>query len=81
MRVPDFLAARHRFFGKTAMYVIPSDRCFEIDEPVDLQIAEVLLRQQQRWQQARVLPRLVAGHALNFDGVFTDNRVLVLQDG
>ena len=81
MRVAGFLAARHRFFGKTAMYVMPPERCFEIDEPVDLQIAEVLLRQQQRLRQAAALPEPVAGLALDFDGVFTDNRVLVLQDG
>jgi N-acylneuraminate cytidylyltransferase len=43
MRTPGFLQAKHRFFGKTAMHVIPAERCLEIDEPVDFQIAEMLL--------------------------------------
>lgn len=46
MRVPGFLQARHRFFGKIAMYHMPLERRLEIDDPVDLEIAEVLLRHQ-----------------------------------
>lgn len=44
MRTEGFLQARHRFFGKTAMHVMPADRCHEIDDPVDFQVAEVLMR-------------------------------------
>lgn len=44
MRVPGFLQAKHRFFGKVAMYEMPLERRLEIDDPVDLQIAEVLLQ-------------------------------------
>ena len=47
MRVPGFLEHRHRFFGKTVMYEIPEERCFEIDEPVDLLIAEKLIEHQK----------------------------------
>ncbi len=50
MRVPGFLEHRHRFFGKTVMYEIPEERCFEIDEPVDLLIAEQLIEHQQTMQ-------------------------------
>ncbi len=50
MRVPGFLEYRHRFFGKTVMYEIPEERCFEIDEPVDLLIAEQMLKHQQTVQ-------------------------------
>ena len=42
MRVDGFLETKHRFFGKTALHVMPLERRLEIDEPVDLQIAEVL---------------------------------------
>ena len=45
MRIPGFLKAKHRFFGKTAMYIMPNERCLEIDELVDFKIAEVLLRE------------------------------------
>lgn len=43
MRVPGFLENRHRFFGKIVMHEMPEERCFEIDEPVDLIIAEQLI--------------------------------------
>lgn len=47
MRVNEFMETRHRFFGKTVKYEMPEDRCFEIDEPVDLLIAEQLLLRQR----------------------------------
>jgi CMP-N-acetylneuraminic acid synthetase len=43
MRTKGFEEAKHRFFGKTAIYVMPPERCLEIDEPVQFAIAEVLL--------------------------------------
>ena len=46
MRVPGFLQARHRFFGKIALYHMPLERRLEIDDPIDLQIAEVLMSPQ-----------------------------------
>ena len=81
MRVSGFKEAKHRFFGKTAMYVMPPERCWEIDEPVDLLIAEVLFREQQRKRKLQALPKPVAALVLDFDGVMTDNRVLVFEDG
>jgi N-acylneuraminate cytidylyltransferase len=47
MRVEGFKAVKHRFFGKIAMYEMPLERRLEIDDPVDLQIAEVLIHHQQ----------------------------------
>jgi N-acylneuraminate cytidylyltransferase len=81
MRVAGFLQAQHRFFGKTALYVMPSERRLEIDEPVDFKIAEVLLRQQMRHAQLSLLPPSIAALVLDFDGVFTDDKVYVFQDG
>jgi len=43
MRTDGFLKAKHRFFGKIAMYNMPIQRRLEIDDLVDMQIAEVLL--------------------------------------
>lgn len=80
MRVPEFRQKRHRFFGKTALYVMPSERRLEIDDPVDFQIAEVLMRSQQQQNKLRALPDPVAAVVFDFDGVFTDNRVIVSQD-
>jgi len=81
MRTEGFQSARHRFFGKTAMYCMPAERRLEIDEPVDLRVAEVLLREQQQGRQKALLPETIEAVVLDFDGVLTDNRVLVGQDG
>ena len=81
MRAQGFKKAKHRFFGKTAMYAMPPERCLEIDQPVDLCVAEGLMLRQQRHQRWRALPDPVAALVLDFDGVFTDNRVMVFQDG
>ncbi|CAK8724889.1 Acylneuraminate cytidylyltransferase [Candidatus Electrothrix laxa] len=43
MRTAGFIEKKHRFFGKTVLYEIPEERCFEIDEPVDLIIAAQLM--------------------------------------
>lgn len=81
MRAAGFLEAKHRFFGKTALYEIPAHRRWEIDEPVDLEVAETLLRARQRDTRARLLPEPLGAIVLDFDGVFTDNRVWVFDDG
>lgn len=81
MRVPGFLAAKHRFFGKTALHVMPRERCLEIDEPVDLLIAETRMREREKGRLRKALPSRVEGLVLDFDGVFTDNSVVVSQDG
>lgn len=46
MKCSGFLQAKHRFFGKTVLSIMPQERCFEIDEPVDLDIVDVLLQKQ-----------------------------------
>jgi len=81
MKTREFLKYKHRFFGKTARYVTPPERVLEIDEPVDYQIAEVLLRERLRAQQTAALPSRVQLIVFDFDGVFTDDHVFVSQDG
>ena len=81
MRVPGFLQARHRFFGKTVLYSMPAERRLEIDDPVDFQVAEVLLHAQHIQARLQRLPEKIAALVLDFDGVITDNKVIVLQDG
>lgn len=49
LKLAGFLEAKHRFFGKTVMFTIPEERSVEIDEPIDLIIAEkVLLKRRSR---------------------------------
>ena len=80
-RTEGFRAARHRFFGKTVLYEVDGERCLEIDEPVDVEIAEVLMRQRGQMRRAQELPDPVRALVMDFDGVLTDNRVYVMEDG
>ncbi len=79
MKTEGLLKNKFRFFGKTVFHVIPRERAFEIDDPVDLTIAAELLREQTA--ASAKIPVPPSALILDFDGVFTDNRVLVLQDG
>ena len=81
MRAPGFLQKRHRFFGKTAIYVMPAERRLEIDDPVDFEVAEVLMRAQAARQNGARLPEQIDALVLDFDGVFTDDKVYVSQEG
>lgn len=80
MRIPGFLEAKHRFFGKTVFHVMPRERCWEIDEPVDFAIADILLRKRLQNEQAALLPETIGAVVFDFDGVLTDDRVLTSQD-
>jgi len=81
MDTKQFLQHKHRFFGKTALYNMPAGRVCEIDEPPDLLVAESLLREQLKTLNMAQLPVPVEALALDFDGVFTDNKVMVLDNG
>jgi len=78
-RTPGFLVHQHRFYGRSAIYEIPLERCLEIDEPSDLLLAEARLAARGRTGDA--LPDRPAALVLDFDGVLTDNRVVVSDDG
>lgn len=81
MRAAGFREAKHRFFGKTVLYEMPLHRRWEIDEPTDLDVAEVLMRQRQQQERRDLLPDGLRALVFDFDGVFTDNEVLVFADG
>jgi N-acylneuraminate cytidylyltransferase len=81
MRTEGFLEHKHRFFGKTVLHEVPEYQGFEIDSEEDWQIAETVFRKcagNMRSSRLPADPQLVV---FDFDGVFTDNRVLVDQDG
>jgi len=81
MRASGFREARHRFFGRTALYVSPPDRVGEIDDPIDMQFCELLIRQREQRRRERLLPGRIRAIVFDFDGVLSDNRVFVLEDG
>lgn len=80
MRTAGFVAAGHRFFGKTILHEMPAERSLEIDSPLDFEIAEVVCRRRQQAALSR-FAHAVQAVVLDFDGVFTDNKVIVFQDG
>ncbi|MGH9891789.1 MAG: cytidylyltransferase domain-containing protein, partial [bacterium] len=77
-RVPGFLVARHRFFGRVAAFEMPVRRSLEIDEPFDLELAAMISA--QYWPQRSLIDALDAV-VFDFDGVLTDNRVTVDESG
>ncbi|OPY89373.1 MAG: 3-deoxy-D-manno-octulosonate 8-phosphate phosphatase KdsC [Syntrophus sp. PtaU1.Bin208] len=81
MHVQGFKAAKQMVFGKVALYGMPADRCLSIEGTTDLQIAEGLMRVQQRQLAIHALIEPMAALVLDFDGIFTDNKVIVFQDG
>ncbi len=75
-----FEGAEHRFFGDIKPYVVPPERSLEVDRPVDLKIAHQLLRDRAERNRVDKLPDCIEALVLDFDGVFTDNKVHVHQD-
>ena len=63
------------------MAKMPAERCFEIDEPVDFKIAEMLLRERKTAERLTSLPPEIELLILDFDGVMTDNTVVVNELG
>jgi len=80
-RTQDFLAARHRFFGQVGLYEMAPERIIEIDSEADFVRAEALLAVEAGARARTALPDPLRAVVMDFDGVFTDNRVLVMQDG
>ncbi len=87
----------NRLGGKVAVYRMPALNSFQIDEPADLELVEAVMaykttdhrlrttdlgaegggqreKVSSQWSVIRLL-------VLDFDGVLTDNRVLVTEDG
>lgn len=71
----------NRLGGRIALFEMDYWTGFEIDSPEDLALCDWILRQQNRAEGSRRLPAHIGLVVLDFDGVFTDNRVLVAQDG
>ena len=70
----------NRLGGKIAVYRMSTLNSFQVDEPGDLELMEGLIAA-RRPQTAHGVLSEVRLLVLDFDGVMTDNRVLVDQDG
>lgn len=82
MNTRGFLKAKHRFFGKTVMSLMPESRCFEIDTEFDLEVAGRILSQRKDCvSSSRPFPKNFKAIVFDFDGVMTDDTVLTGTDG
>lgn len=81
VRIERFLDEKTRFAGRTAIYPIPQERSLEIDTVTDFHLAEALMRGRLAALQAAALPKIVRAVVTDFDGVLTDNRVQIDEEG
>ncbi len=85
---PEILKKHNnRLGGKIAMYEMEGWKSYEIDRKEDLDIFEYFFNKNllERWTDNKAIHKINA-HAINlvvydFDGVMTDNHVMVSQDG
>lgn len=80
LRAEGFRTAGYRFFGRTAPFLVDERGSIEIDTPGELEAADALEPLWRRAVQARQ-PLDVDAVVTDFDGVHTDDRVLVASDG
>jgi N-acylneuraminate cytidylyltransferase len=83
MRTAGFRQAGHRFFGDIAMFEVPAADAIEIDSAEDLELARSLAASRPTPPGYRSAPDGIDVDAVvtDFDGVHTDDRALILQDG
>jgi YrbI family 3-deoxy-D-manno-octulosonate 8-phosphate phosphatase len=81
MRRALLLETRNRLSGRITMYPMDPLNSFQIDDPADLMVIERLLRCRDVGSPSRTDLADVDLLVLDFDGVLTDNRVLVDQHG
>jgi YrbI family 3-deoxy-D-manno-octulosonate 8-phosphate phosphatase len=80
-RTEGFREAKHRFFGRTALFEVPGARAMEIDEPDDLKRARMLASLTENDLGGVLLPDPLSAIVFDFDGVMTDDRVAVTESG
>ncbi len=77
MQVPGFLAAEHRFFGRTAVVEVPELTAVDVDHLHDLTLAGALATVIEQPAAAVDVDVVIT----DFDGVHTDDSALVDQTG
>ena len=76
MSTAGFRAARHRFFGRTAVVQVPELTAVDVDHLHDLILAGAVAQVMEPSQQIDVDAVIT-----DFDGVHTDNTATLAQDG
>jgi N-acylneuraminate cytidylyltransferase len=73
--------ARRAALERMALYLMPAERAVAVHQPFPLAVVETLMAVRARSDRLDRLPRKPAALVMDFDGVFTDNRVLVDETG
>ena len=81
MKLAGFREHRHRFFGRVVAAEMPEEHIGEIDTPADFEAIESRMRARRAAAARAELPQPVAALVMDFDGVLTDDAVIVSQDG
>jgi len=76
-----FLKEKNRLGGKIAIYVMPKWKSFEIDEPLDFEIVEFLMKSRLNFYPNEEKLRNIKLVIFDVDGVFTDGGVYLDEDG
>lgn len=81
MDAAGFAASMHRFFGRVGLAIVDQKTAIEIDTFSDLELASALAPLISREAYGFEHPLDVDAVVTDFDGVHTDDRVLVGSDG
>lgn len=81
MKLAGFRKSGHRFFGRVVAAEMPEERVGEIDTLADFRSIESRMRADAADTGASALPEGIEALVMDFDGVMTDDAVLVSQDG
>ncbi len=81
LRLGPWRAAKARLFGTIATVPLPPPRLLRADGPEGLRAITTIVSAHGGARGKDRLPARPAALVMDFDGVFTDNRVLVDQDG
>jgi N-acylneuraminate cytidylyltransferase len=66
---------------RVALYLMSAERAIAVHHPFPLAVLETLMAARARTSRLERLPLAPAALVMDFDGVFTDNRVLVDESG
>lgn len=81
MYVEVFRSEKNRFCGRQHLHLIDAKRLFEIDDAADLARAQALAPMIDVSTMIGALPATLSCVVFDFDGVFTDNGVLLDDEG
>jgi N-acylneuraminate cytidylyltransferase len=81
LKTDEFLTQKERFFGKIVSYKMDDYHAIDIDKPLDLEIVRKIFSLVNKTKRKEELPDEIKALVLDFDGVFTDNKVSLNEDG